>query len=74
MAASATSLSKMAEALAQTECSLGSSTNNVKPIQLSECRKCADLDQQLHQALNELSYAQLIIKLFNKEHIKTVWI
>ena len=33
-----------------------------------ECRKCADLEQQLHHALNELSSAQLIIELFNKEH------
>jgi Zn ribbon nucleic-acid-binding protein len=58
----------MAEALEQTECSLESSTKNEKSIKLSECRKCAYLEQQLHQALNELSSAQLIIKLFNKKH------
>jgi hypothetical protein len=31
-------------------------------------RKCADVEKQLHQVLNKLSYAQLIITLFNKEH------
>ena len=59
---------KIAEALARTECSLESLTNNEKSIKLSDCRKCADLEQQLHQTLNELSFAQLIIDLFNKEH------
>ena len=58
----------MAEALAQTKCSLESSTGNDKSIKLLELRKCADLEQQLHQALNKLSSAQLIIELFNKEH------
>jgi len=50
------------------KCSLESSTNDDKSIKLLECRKCAALEQQLHQALNELSSAQLIIELFNKEH------
>ena len=45
-----------------------SSTSNDKDIKLLECRKCADLEQQLHQALNKLISAQLIIELFNKEH------
>jgi len=58
----------MAKVLAQTECSLESSTNNDKSIKLLECRKCADLEQHLHQALNELSSVQLIINLCNKEH------
>jgi hypothetical protein len=58
----------MAGVLAQTDCSLESLTNSEKSTKLSECRKCADLEQQIHQALNELSSAQLIIKLFNKEH------
>ena len=49
-------------------CSLVSSTNNDKSIKLLECRKCADVEQQLHQALNKLSSAQLINELFNKEH------
>ena len=57
----------MAEALAQTGCSFESLTNNEKSIKLSDCRKCADLEQQLNQALNELSSAQLIINLMNKE-------
>jgi len=47
---------------------LESSTNSEKSTKLSEFRKCAALEQQLHQALNELSSAQLINKLFNKEH------
>jgi len=49
-------------------CSLECSTNNDKSIKLLECRKCADLEKQLHQALNKLSSAQLIIELSNKEH------
>jgi len=57
----------MAEALARTACSFESLTNNEKSIKLSDCRKCADLEQQLNQALNELSSAQLIINLMNKE-------
>jgi murein L,D-transpeptidase YcbB/YkuD len=43
-------------------------TNNKKSIKLSDSRKCADLEQLLHQAVNKLSSAQLIIYLFNKEH------
>jgi hypothetical protein len=58
----------MADAPAQTECSLGSSTNNDKSINLAGRRKCADLEHQLHQTLGELISAQLIIELFNKEH------
>jgi len=54
----------MAEMLAQTKCNLESSTNNDKSLKLLECRKCADLEQQLHQVLNELSSGQLIIELF----------
>jgi hypothetical protein len=58
---------KMAEALAQTECSFESLTNNEKSIKLSDFRKCVDLKQQLHQALNELSSGQLINDSLNKE-------
>jgi len=58
----------MADALAQTERGLESSTNNDKFIKLLQYRKCAYLEQQLRQALNELSSAQLINELFNKEH------
>jgi len=57
----------MAEALARTECSFESLTNNEKSIKLSDCRNCADLEQQLHQALNKLSSAQLIINSLNQE-------
>jgi hypothetical protein len=57
----------MAGVIAQTDCSLESSTNSEKSSKLSECRKCADLEQ-LHQALNKLSSAQLITELFNNEH------
>jgi len=59
---------KMAKALAQTKHSSESSTNNDKSIKLLECREYADLEQHLHQALNELSSAQLSIDLCNKEH------
>jgi len=59
---------KMAAVLALTECSFQSVTNNEKSIKLSDCRKCADLEKQLHQVLNKLSSAQLIIDLFNKEY------
>jgi DNA-directed RNA polymerase specialized sigma subunit len=55
------------EALARTACSFESLTNNETSIKLSDCRKCADLEQQLHQAVNELSFAQLIIDSLNKE-------
>ena len=58
----------MAEVLAWTGSSFESLTSNEAIIKLSECRKCADFEQQLHQALNELSSAQLISDLFNKEH------
>jgi murein L,D-transpeptidase YcbB/YkuD len=58
----------MVGVLAQTDCSLEISTNSEKSTKLSECRKCAALKQQLHQALNKLSSAQLITELFNKEH------
>ena len=51
----------MAELLALTECSFESLTNNEKSIKLSDCRKCADLEKQVHQVLNKLSCAQLII-------------
>jgi hypothetical protein len=58
----------MAETLARTECSIESVTNNEKSIKLSYCRKCAEIAQQLHYALNKSSSAQLIIELFDKEH------
>ena len=61
-------MTEMAEALAQTECSFESLTNNEKSIKLSAYRKCADLEQQLHQAMNGLSSTLLIIDLFNKDH------
>jgi hypothetical protein len=51
---------KVAEALVQTVSSFESLTNDGKSIKLSDCIKCADLEQQLHQALNKLSSAQLI--------------
>ena len=35
---------------------------------MSECGKCGDLQLQLLQALSELSSAQLIVDLLNKEH------
>ena len=54
--------------LARTECSFESLTSNEKSIELSDCRKCADLEKQLHQFLNKFSSAHLIIALFNKEH------
>jgi len=57
----------MTEALAQTACSFESLPNNEKSIKLSDYRKCADLEQQLHQALNEFSSAQLIADSLNKE-------
>jgi hypothetical protein len=57
----------MTEVLAQIACSFESLTNNEKSVKLSDCRKCADLEQQLHQALNELSSAQLIIDSLNRE-------
>lgn len=59
---------KMAEVLALTERGFESLNNNEKSVKLSDCRKCADLEKQLHQVLNKLSCAQLIIALFNKEH------
>jgi len=58
---------KMVEALARTVCSFENLTNHEKSIKLSDCRKCTDLEQQRHQALNELSSAQLIIDSLNKE-------
>jgi len=58
----------MVEVLAQTECSFESLIDNEKSIKLSDCRKCADLEKQLHQVLNKLSSTQLIIDLFNKEY------
>jgi len=58
----------MVEVLAQTECSFESLIDNEKSIKLLDCRKCADLEKQLHQVLNKLSSAQLIIDLFNKEY------
>ena len=57
----------MAEVLARTACSFESLSNNKKSVKLSDCRKCADLEQQLHQALNKLTAAQLIINSLNKE-------
>jgi hypothetical protein len=53
--------------LAQTACSFESLINNEKSIKLSESRKCADLEQQIHQALNELRSAQFITDSLNKE-------
>ena len=58
----------MAAVLALTECSFQSLTRNEKSVKLSDCRKCADLEKQLHHILNKLSSAQLIIDLFNKEY------
>ena len=43
-------------------------TNNEKSVKLSYCRKCADLEQQLLQALKKLSSAQLITNLLNEEY------
>jgi len=47
----------MVEALARTERSIESVTNNKKSVKLSYCGKCADLEQQLLQAVNKLSSA-----------------
>jgi hypothetical protein len=55
----------MTELLARTERSIESLTNNEKPTKLEDVRICVDLEQQLHQALNKLSSAQLIIYFTN---------
>jgi hypothetical protein len=59
---------RVAEALARIECSFESSTNNENSVKLSDCRRCADLEQQLHKAINDVSFARLMIDLFNTEH------
>jgi hypothetical protein len=58
----------MADKQVQTECSVAtvfSIANSNKP---SDCGNCAHLELQLLQVLNELSSAQLIVDLPNKEH------
>ena len=54
--------------MAWTESNFESMTSNETIIRLSDCKKCSDFEQQLHQALNGLNSAWLIIDLFNKEH------
>jgi len=42
-------VTEMMEALTRTECDFESLTNNKKSVTLSDSRKCADLEQQLHR-------------------------
>jgi len=58
----------MADKQIQAECSVKTLLNNANSSKPSSCGKCADLELQLLQVLNELSSAQLSVALLNKEH------
>ena len=57
----------MADKQVQTECSYRALSRNGGSSKLSECGKCAELQLQLLQALNELRSDELIVDLLNKE-------
>ena len=57
----------MADKQVQTECSVKTFLDITNSSGLLNCGKCADLELQILQALNELSSVQLIVDLLNKE-------
>jgi hypothetical protein len=59
---------KMADKQIQAECSVKTLLNIANSSKPSKCGKCDDLELRLLQSLNELSSAQLIVDLLNKEH------
>jgi len=58
----------MADKQIQAECNVKTSLNIANSSKPSNRGTCADLELQLLQSLNELSSAQLIVDLLNKEH------
>ena len=56
----------MADKQVQTECSVETFLDITNCTRLLNCGKCADLELQLLQALNELSSVKLIADLLNK--------
>ena len=58
---------KLADKQVQTECIVETFLDITNSIRLLNCGKCADLELQLLEALNELSSVQLIVDLLNKE-------
>ena len=58
---------KMADKQVQTTCSVETFLDITSSSRLLNCEKCADLELQLLQALNELSSLQLIVDLLSKD-------
>jgi hypothetical protein len=53
-----------------TKCCAASILNNLSPRDFRYCVKCAELEIQLQQALDELSSAQSIVKMLKKEYVQ----
>jgi hypothetical protein len=53
-----------------TKCCAASILNNSSPRDFRYCVKCAELEIQLQRALDELSSAQLIVKMLKKEYVQ----
>jgi flagellar hook-basal body complex protein FliE len=58
----------MADKQVQIESSVDTLLNIANSSKPSECGNCAELEQQLLQALNELSSVQLTVDLLSTEH------
>ena len=60
----------MADGAVGTKCCASSLLNYSNLSEVRDCVKCAELEIQLLQVLDELSFVQLIIQMLNKEHVQ----
>jgi hypothetical protein len=60
----------MEDEVDRTKSCAASILNNLSSSDFQSCVKCAELETQLHRALDELSSAQLIVQLLKKEHVQ----
>jgi len=60
----------MAEELVGMKCCAKSFLNYSNLSEVQNCVKCAELEIQLQQVLDELSSVQLIVQMLNKEHVQ----
>jgi hypothetical protein len=62
--------SKMAGEVVGTKCCATCFLNYSNLSEVQNCVKCAELEIQLQQVLDELSSVRLIIQMLNKEHVE----
>jgi hypothetical protein len=60
----------MAAEVNGTNCGAKSFLNNLSSSDIHNCVKCAELEVQLQQVLDELSSVQLIVEMLKKEHVQ----